>query len=34
MAEYLISHRVPIRLPRAKLVKKLSGCQLFRVQPL
>ena len=34
MAEYLISHRVPIRLPRVKLVKKLSGCQLFRVQPL
>jgi hypothetical protein len=34
MAEYLISHRVPIRLPRAKLMKKLSGCQLYRVQPL
>ena len=34
MAEYLISHRVPIRLPRAKPMKKLTGCQLFRVQPL
>jgi hypothetical protein len=34
MAEYLISHRVPIRLPRAKLVKRLTGCQLFRVDPL
>ena len=34
LAEYLISHRVPIRLPRAKLVRKLPGCQLFRVQPL
>jgi len=34
MAEYLISHRVPIRLPRARLMKQLNGCQLFRVQPL
>ena len=34
MAEYLISHRVPIRLPRARLFKQLTGCQLFRVQPL
>lgn len=34
MAEYLISHRVPIRLPRAKLMKKLTGCQLFRIDPL
>lgn len=34
MAEYLISHRVPIRLPRAKLMKRLTGCQLFRVDPL
>lgn len=34
MAEYLISHRVPIRLPRAQPMKKLTGCQLFRVRPL
>lgn len=34
MAEFLISHRVPIRLPRAKLVRKLPGCQLFQVEPL
>src|SRR5262245_48832019 len=34
MAEYLISHRVPIRLPRARPMKRLTGCQLFRVQPL
>lgn len=33
-AEYLISHRVPIRLPRARLMQQLTGCQLFRVQPL
>lgn len=33
-AQYLISHQVPIRLPRAKLMKQLTGCQLFRVQPL
>lgn len=34
MAEYLISHQVPIRLPRAQPMKKLTGCQLFRVRPL
>jgi hypothetical protein len=33
-AEYLISHQVPIQLPRAKLMKQLHGCQLFRVRPL
>lgn len=34
MAQYLISHRVPIQLPRAELVKALTGCQLFRIKPL
>lgn len=34
MADYLISHRVPIRLPRARLMKELTGCRLFRVDPL
>ena len=33
-ARYLISHRLPIQLPRLELVKALTGCQLFRVKPL
>jgi hypothetical protein len=34
IAQYLISHRLPIQLPRLELVKALTGCQLFRVNPL
>ncbi|HWM91779.1 MAG TPA: hypothetical protein VN493_13525 [Thermoanaerobaculia bacterium] len=32
IAHYLLSHRVPIRIPRLELVKALTGCRLYRVQ--
>lgn len=34
IAQYLISHRVPIQHPRAEPVKALTGCRLFRVKAL
>lgn len=34
LAQYLISHRVPIQHPRAELVKPLTACRLYRVRPL
>jgi hypothetical protein len=34
IAQYLISHRVPIQHPRAELVKPLTGCRLYSVKPL
>lgn len=34
IAEYLITHRLPIEHPRAELIRPLTGCRLYRVKPL
>lgn len=33
IAQYLITHRLPIEHPRAELIKPLTGCKLYRVKP-
>ncbi len=33
IAQYLITHRLPIEHPRAELIKSLTGCKLYRVKP-